>query len=38
MALHLTLLTPSDPEPERALQVAATAAKKYRNAVRELAK
>ena len=31
-------MTPSDPEAERALQVAARAAKKYRNALRELAK
>jgi putative addiction module antidote len=32
------LLTPYDPETERALRVAAKAAKKYRNALRELAK
>ncbi len=32
------LLTPNDPEAERALKVAARAAKKYRNALRELAK
>ena len=32
------LLTPYDPEVERALRVAARAAKKYRNALRELAK
>jgi len=32
------LLTPYDPDAERALRVAATAAKKYRNALRELAK
>lgn len=32
------LLTPYDAETERALQVAAEAAKKYRNALRELAK
>lgn len=32
------LLTPYDPEAERALQVATKAAKKYRNALRELAK
>jgi putative addiction module antidote len=32
------LLTPYDPEAERALTVAAKAAKKYRNALRELAK
>jgi len=32
------LLTPYDPEAERALQVATRAAKKYRNALRELAK
>ena len=32
------LLTPYDPEAERALKVAAKAAKKYRNALRELAK
>lgn len=32
------LLTPYDPETERALQIAAEAAKKYRNALRELAK
>jgi putative addiction module antidote len=32
------LLTPYDPDTERALQVAAKAAKKYRNALRELAK
>ena len=31
-------LTPYDPEAERALKVAAKAAKKYRNALRELAK
>lgn len=32
------LLTPYDPEVERALRIAAKAAKKYRNALRELAK
>jgi len=32
------LLTPYDPDAERALQIAAKAAKKYRNALRELAK
>jgi putative addiction module antidote len=32
------LLTPYDPDTERALRVAAKAAKKYRNALRELAK
>jgi putative addiction module antidote len=32
------LLTPYDPDVERALAVAAKAAKKYRNALRELAK
>ena len=32
------LLTPYDPETERALQIAGEAAKKYRNALRELAK
>lgn len=32
------LLTPYDPEAERALKVARKAAKKYRNALRELAK
>jgi putative addiction module antidote len=32
------LLTPYDPETERALAIAARAAKKYRNALRELAK
>jgi hypothetical protein len=32
------LLTPYDPEAERALRVAARAAKKYRRALRELAK
>jgi putative addiction module antidote len=32
------LLTPYDPEIERALAVAAKAAKKYRSALRELAK
>ena len=32
------LLTPYDPEAERALRVAARAAKKYRTALRELAK
>jgi hypothetical protein len=31
-------LTPFDPDTERALRVAAKAAKKYRNALRELAK
>ena len=31
------LLTPCDPETERALKVASKAAKKYRNALRELA-
>ena len=32
------LLTPYDPEAERALKIAARAAKKYRHALRELAK
>jgi putative addiction module antidote len=32
------LLTPYDPQTERALAIAAQAAKKYRNALRELAK
>ena len=32
------LLTPYDPEAERSLQVATKAAKKHRNALRELAK
>jgi putative addiction module antidote len=32
------LLTPYDPDAERALKIAARAAKKYRNALRELAK
>jgi putative addiction module antidote len=32
------LLTPHDPETDRALAVAAKAAKKYRGALRELAK
>ena len=32
------LLTPYDPDAERALRSAAKAAKKYRNALRELAK
>lgn len=32
------LLTPFDPESERALKVAAAAAKKYRAALRQLAK
>jgi putative addiction module antidote len=32
------LLTPFDPDVERALAVAAKAAKRYRNALRELAK
>jgi putative addiction module antidote len=32
------LLTPYDPETERALRIAAKAARKYRNALRELAK
>jgi putative addiction module antidote len=32
------LLTPYDPEAERALRIAAKAAKKYRNALRELSK
>ena len=32
------LLTPYDPDAERALKVAARTAKKYRNALRELAK
>jgi hypothetical protein len=32
------LLTPYDPETERALKVAARAAKKYRHALRELAR
>jgi len=31
------VLTPYDPETERALKVASKAAKKYRNALRELA-
>jgi putative addiction module antidote len=35
---RVILLTPYDPEVERALKVAAKAAKKYRNALRELAK
>ena len=35
---HGILLTPYDPETERALQVARKVAKKYRNALRELAK
>lgn len=32
------LLTPYDPTVERALEIASRAAKKYRNALRELAK
>jgi putative addiction module antidote len=32
------LLTPFDPEAERALKLASKAAKRYRNALRELAK
>jgi hypothetical protein len=32
------LLTPYDPTVEQALEIAARAAKKYRNALRELAK
>jgi putative addiction module antidote len=32
------LLTPYDPETERALEIAARAAKKYRNVLRQLAK
>jgi putative addiction module antidote len=32
------LLTPFDPDAERALKLAAKAAKRYRNALRELAK
>jgi putative addiction module antidote len=32
------LLTPYDPETERALKIAAKAAKRYRHALRELAK
>ena len=32
------LLTPYDPETERALKIAAKAAKKYRNVLRQLAK
>jgi len=32
------LLTPYDPDTERALKIAARAAKKYRNALRALAK
>lgn len=32
------LLTPYDPDTERALAIAARAAKQYRNALRELAK
>jgi putative addiction module antidote len=32
------LLTPYDPEAERALKVAARVAKRYRNALRQLAK
>lgn len=32
------LLTPYDPDVERALAIAARAAKKYRNALRELAR
>jgi len=35
---HGILLTPHDPHAERALEIAARAAKKYRNALRELAK
>jgi len=33
---HGILLTPYDPHAERALEIAARAAKKYRNALREL--
>ena len=32
------LLTPYDPSAERAMEIASRAAKKYRNALRELAK
>jgi hypothetical protein len=32
------LLTPYDPQTEQALKIAARAAKKYRNALRELAR
>ncbi len=32
------LITPYDPETERALRIAAKAAKKYRNVLRQLAK
>jgi antitoxin MazE len=32
------LITPYDPETERALKIAAKAAKKYRNVLRQLAK
>jgi hypothetical protein len=32
------LLTPYDPDVERALQIAARAAKRYRNALRQLAR
>ena len=35
---HGILLSPYDPETERALKIAAKAAKKYRNALRHLAK
>jgi putative addiction module antidote len=35
---HGILLTPYNPQAERALEIAARAAKKYRNALRELAK
>jgi putative addiction module antidote len=35
---HGILLTPFDPNVEKALEIAARAAKKYRNALRELAK
>jgi antitoxin MazE len=35
---HGILLTPYDPHAEQALEIAARAAKKYRNALRELAK
>ena len=35
---HGILLTPYDPATERALEIAGKAAKRYRNALRELAK
>jgi antitoxin MazE len=35
---HGILLTPYDPATERALMIAAKAARKYRNALRELAR